>query len=231
MIELQNISKIYAGPDGEVRALDEVNLSVESGEFVVIRGASGSGKSTLLLTVGGLVRPTQGTIMVNGEDLYAMSGRERATFRAKNVGFVFQMFHLLPYLDVLENVLVPTIQGGRTSARKQATDVLERLQMSDRLHHRPAELSTGERQRVAIARALLNRPSLVLADEPTGNLDPDNAAEVLGYLTDFHKAGGTVLIVTHDESADQYAERIVLLHKGRVRLPDEESLKASPGAQ
>lgn len=227
MIELQNVSKIYAGQDGQVRALDDVSLSVEQGEFVVIRGPSGSGKSTLLLTIGGLVRPTRGNVVVAGKDLYAMSGRERANFRAENVGFVFQMFHLLPYLDVLENVLVPAIPGARRSAREEAVDILQRLQMSERLHHRPAQLSTGERQRVAIARALLNRPSLVLADEPTGNLDPDNATEVLGYLAEFHKAGGTVLLVTHEKSAEDHAERIMLLEKGRVRFPAGKPLEGS----
>ncbi len=225
MIELQNVSKTYLGRGGDVRALDDVNLSVARGEFVVIRGPSGSGKSTLLLTIGGLVRPTRGKVVVAGRDLYEMSGGERAAFRAENVGFVFQMFHLLPYLDVLENVLVPTIPGARRSAHKEATDILQRLQMTERLYHRPSQLSTGERQRVALARALLNRPSLVLADEPTGNLDPENGAEVLEHLSDFRKAGGTVLLVTHDESAEEYAGRVVLLHRGRIRLPEENRRK------
>jgi putative ABC transport system ATP-binding protein len=217
MIELQNVSRIYQKQDGEVRALDDVSLTVEQGEFVVIRGASGSGKSTLLLTVGGLVRPTKGKVLVEKKDLYAMNGRERAKLRADKVGFVFQMFHLLPYLNVLENVLLHAVPRANGGGRKEAMQVLERLNMSDRLHHRPGELSTGERQRVAIARALLNRPSLILADEPTGNLDPDNAAEVLGYLEDFHKEGGTVVLVTHESSADEYAGQVILLDKGRIR--------------
>jgi ABC-type lipoprotein export system ATPase subunit len=231
MIELRNVSKIYAGQDGEVRALDDVNLSVEQGEFVVIRGPSGSGKSTLLLTVGGLVRPTRGNVLLEGKDLYAMSGGERARFRAEKIGFVFQMFHLLPYLNVLENVLVPTIPGARISARTEAADILNRLQLPHRLHHRPAELSTGERQRVAVARALLNRPRVILADEPTGNLDPDNAAEVLGYLAEFHRNGGTVLLVTHERSADEWADRIVLLDRGGIRPHHENPGRASPGEQ
>ena len=179
---MQNVSKTYAGQDGEVRALDDVSLRVQRGEFVVIRGASGSGKSTLLLTVGGLVRPTKGKVFMENDDLYAMSGRERAKLRSDKVGFVFQMFHLLPYLNVLENVLLHAVPGANKGGRKEAMEVLKRLNMTDRLHHRPGELSTGERQRVAIARALLNRPSLILADEPTGNLVPDNAAVVMGYL-------------------------------------------------
>jgi len=226
MIKLQNVGKTYAGQDGEVHALDDVTLSVERGEFAASRGQSGSGKSTLLLTIGGLVRPTRGRVSVDGRDMYAMSSRERASFRAEKIGFVFQMFHLLPYLDVLENVLVPTIPGTSTSGRREAMELLQRLNMSDRVHHRPAQLSTGERQRVAIARALLSRPELILADEPTGNLDPDNAAQVLGYLADFHNGGGTVVLVTHEKSAHDYAERIVLLQRGRVSLPNEKSLKA-----
>ncbi|NQT83687.1 ABC transporter ATP-binding protein [bacterium] len=227
MIELQNVSKVYAGQDGEVRALDHVNLSIQRGEFVVIRGPSGSGKSTLLLTAGGLVRPTEGKVVVDGKDIYTLSSRERASFRGGNIGFVFQMFHLLPYLNVLENVLVPTISGARKSDRTEAAELLQRLKMSDRLHHRPSQLSTGQRQRVAIARALLNRPRVILADEPTGNLDPDNAAEVLDYLTEFHKAGGTVLLVTHEQYADEYAQRIVLLQNGKISFLREESLKPS----
>ncbi len=221
MIELETVSKVYRGRDGEVRALDEVNLSVERGEFVVVRGPSGSGKSTLLLTIGGLSRPSKGRVLVERKDLYAISGRERAAFRAKSIGFVFQMFHLLPYLSVLENVLVATIPGGRQGGRTEAIEILERLQMRDRLHHRPPELSTGERQRVAVARAFLNRPSIVLADEPTGNLDPENAAIILGYLSDFHKAGGTVVLVTHEKLADPLAQKVVLLSAGRITSPEE----------
>ena len=235
MIELRNVSRIYQGQDGEVRALDDVSLSVGQGEFVVIRGASGSGKSTLLLTVGGLVRPTTGKIFVENNDLYAMSGRERAKLRSEKVGFVFQMFHLLPYLNVLENVLLHAAPGPKEGTRREAIEVLKRLNLSERVHHRPGELSTGERQRVAIARALLNRPSLILADEPTGNLDPDNAAEVLGYLEDFHKQGGTVLLVTHESSADEYAGRVVLLDRGRAGSsgegpPESEARKDHPQA-
>jgi putative ABC transport system ATP-binding protein len=217
MIELENVNKIYRGQGKEVRALDDVTLSMEQGEFVVIRGPSGSGKSTLLLTIGGLVRPTRGRVVVDGKDFYAMSGSERAAFRAERVGFVFQMFHLVPYLNVLENVLVPSVAGCVSRSPGEAKGLLRRLQMSDRLRHRPAQLSTGERQRVAVARALLNRPSLILADEPTGNLDPDNAAQVLSYLAEFHKEGGTVLLVTHEKSADDYAQRVVLVDAGRVR--------------
>lgn len=218
MIRLENVGKVYRGKMGEVRALDEVSLSIERGEFVVVRGASGSGKSTLLLTIGGLIRPTRGKVLVNGKELYGLSWGEQARFRAEKIGFVFQMFHLLPYLNVLDNVLVPAMTGMGQDRRDRARDLLEKLQMSERAQHKPAQLSTGERQRVAIARALLNQPELILADEPTGNLDPDNAARVLGYLSDFHKEGGTVLLVTHERAAEEHAQRVVLLDAGRLTV-------------
>lgn len=218
MIRLENVSKVYRGKIREVRALDDVQLSVKRGEFVVVRGASGSGKSTLLLTIGGLIRPTRGSVLVNGKELYGLSRGERVRFRAEKIGFVFQMFHLLPYLNVLDNVLVPAMTGMGQDKRDRARGLLEKLQMSERAQHKPSQLSTGERQRVAIARALLNQPELILADEPTGNLDPDNAARVLGYLCDFHREGGTVLLVTHEERAKEYAQRVVLLDAGRLSV-------------
>ena len=214
MVQLKNVSKIYLDQAGEVRALDDVSLSVEKGEFVVAQGASGSGKSTLLLTVGGMVHPSKGQVVVDGKDVYAMSGRDRAKFRAENVGFVFQMFHLVPYLTVIENVLLPS--GGGTGARAEAEGLLERLGMSSRVRHKPAELSAGERQRAAIARALLNRPKMLLADEPTGNLDPENSAAVMGYLSEFHRDGGTVIVVSHESVAADFAQRVVQLKDGRV---------------
>ncbi|MFQ5808386.1 MAG: ABC transporter ATP-binding protein [Armatimonadota bacterium] len=216
MIELQNVSKVYQGADGEVRALDDVTLSVAKGEFTAVRGPSGCGKSTLLLTVGAMVRPTEGRVLLDGQDLYALSPSHRARLRADRIGFVFQMFHLVPYLNVLENVLVPALAGA-PGDRNEALELLERLQLSHRLHHRPAELSTGERQRCALARALLHRPEIILADEPTGNLDPDNAAQVLEYLAGFHRDGGTLLLVSHDPIANEYAQRVLRIEQGRVQ--------------
>jgi putative ABC transport system ATP-binding protein len=221
MIKLEDVSKVYRSRNGDVRALDRVNLGVERGEFVVIRGPSGSGKSTLLLTIGGLIRPTRGKVLLDGKDLYGMGSGMLAGFRAKKVGFVFQMFHLLPYLNVIENVLVPTTPGAKSGMQGRARELLEELQMSGRLHHRPSQLSTGERQRVAIARALLNKPSVILADEPTGNLDPDNAAHALGYLAEFHKEGGTVVLVTHEKSAEDFAEKTFVLDAGRLSVSRE----------
>jgi len=216
MIRLEQVSKVYSGPDGPVHALSEVNLEMEPGEFVVVRGPSGCGKSTLLTIVGGLGNPTSGRVRVAGEDLGDMSPAARARFRARHIGFVFQMFHLLPYLTVLENVLVAATPSTVPQARSRALELLDRFQMLDRQAHRPAELSTGECQRVAIARAMINRPSLILADEPTGNLDPDNAEIVLQLLAGFHREGGTVLLVTHQHVAAHYAQRTVLLRAGRI---------------
>ncbi len=215
MIALENVSKVYRTRDGDVRALDDVSLTVQAGEFVTVRGPSGCGKSSVLLTVAGMARPTSGKVILDGEDIYSLPPRRRAAVRAEKVGFVFQMFHLVPYLSVWENVLVPTLAGVRAE-RTAARDMVERLGLSDRLNHRPPELSTGERQRVALARALLTQPRLILADEPTGNLDPENAQQVMEYLAHFHAEGGTVLLVTHHQLADQYAQKTVRLDRGRV---------------
>ena len=216
MNRLENVSKIYRKQNDDIRALDDIEISVKEGEFLCVRGPSGCGKSTLLLTMGGMVRPTEGKVLVDGTDVYAISGHERAVFRARNIGFVFQMFHLIPYLSVVENVLVPALAVRRKPDRKEAEGLLERFNMTGRLRHRPAELSTGERQRVAMARALLNKPKLILADEPTGNLDPNNAGEVMDYLAEFHSNGGTVVVVTHEEFAEKHAQRVVHLRDGKI---------------
>lgn len=216
MIELEQVSKVYAGRRGPVRALDEVSVSVREGEFMAVQGPSGSGKSTLLLAIAGMIRPTAGTVRVRGEDVYALSGQERAAFRARNVGFVFQMFHLVPYLGVLDNVLLPTRLVPDRDARARALELLERFGMADRLEHRPGELSTGERQRTAIARALVNRPWLLLADEPTGNLDPETGAQIMQHMRRFHEEGGTVLVVSHEPWVAEHAGRTVRVREGRI---------------
>jgi len=216
LIQLTTVTKTYRGRRGTVTALDRVDIAVDEGEFLTIKGPSGSGKSTLLLTVGGMIRPSEGRVVVGDADLYSLSSQGRARFRAQSIGFVFQMFHLVPYLSVLENVLLPTRLLSRSSARDEATALLTRFGMADRLTHRPGELSTGERQRTAMARALVNKPRLLLADEPTGNLDPENAARVFGYLTEFHRAGGTVIVVSHDPACEQYATRTIHLRGGAL---------------
>ena len=219
MIRLEEVSKVYQTATGEVRALDNVGLRVDDGEFVAVRGPSGCGKSTLLALVGGMDSPTSGRVIVADQDLTTLSAAKRARFRAERVGFVFQMFHLLPYLNVLDNVLVAAPGGQSDQARIRALDLLDRFQLEPRLSHRPSELSIGERQRVAVARAMLNQPQLILADEPTGNLDPENAEVVLRLLADFQRSGGAVLLVTHEDSAAAFAGRTILLRDGKLEPP------------
>lgn len=229
MLAFENVTTLHRTARGEVRSLDQVNLEVRAGEFVVLRGPSGCGKTTLLLTAGGMLRPTAGRVRFEGRDLYALSQSERNRLRAGTIGFVFQMFHLLPYLDVRENLLLAAASppGGASSLRERAGELLGKLGLKPREHHRPAALSAGERQRTAIARALLNRPKLILADEPTGNLDPENAAEVLRLLKDFHTTGGTLLLVTHGAAAEAYADRVLALRAGAVALNGNSSAAGS----
>jgi len=216
MIQLEDVTKVYPTGQGPVHALSGVSLNVEAGEFVAVRGPSGCGKSTLLCVVGALGAPSAGRVSVAGEDLVGMSSANRARFRAERVGFVFQMFHLLPYLNVLENVLAAAPAGREVAARARAEELLEDFQLGHRLRHRPGQLSTGECQRVAVARAIVNRPELILADEPTGNLDPESSRGVMDLLSGFHREGGTVLLVTHQQLAAEYAQRTILLRAGSV---------------
>jgi ABC-type lipoprotein export system ATPase subunit len=216
VIQLENVSKVYKTNNGTVRALDDVTLTVEQGQYVAVSGPSGCGKSTLLTIVGTLGTPSSGKVTVAGSNVSAMSPSARARFRASHIGFVFQTFHLLPYLTVVENVMAAVVADQAAGARQRAGEILEKFQMGHRLGHRPGQLSTGECQRVAIARAMINRPKLILADEPTGNLDPANAKEVLDLLGMFHQDGGTILLVTHEEEAASRAGRTILLEQGRV---------------
>jgi len=217
MIGLENVTKCYSTIDGEVRALDGVSLDVAVGEFVAVRGPSGCGKSTLLNLIGGLALPTAGRVVVDGRDISSLSAADRAHFRAAKVGFVFQMFHLLPYLNVGQNVLVArNTDLAAGDAEDRAKRLLDRFGLSARLTHRPGQLSAGERQRVAMARALVNEPSLLLADEPTGNLDPENGAEILRCLGELAAEGLTILMVTHEESAAACAGRTIRLRHGKL---------------
>ena len=216
MLEVKDITKTYRGPNGPVHALDGVSIHVKRGEFVGVQGPSGCGKTTLLLAAGGLLAGDGGEVRIDGEDPYALGPDARARFRAGKVGFVFQQFHLVPYLSVLDNILSPTLALQSADARQRAMQLIEHFGLADRMHHTPGELSTGERQRTALARALLNGPGLLLADEPTGNLDGDSARAVLAYLAEFAASGGAVLLVTHDERAAGYAHRTVHMKQGRV---------------
>lgn len=209
MLEIRNLTRTYRGPAGPVNVLDSLSLDVAAGEFVAVQGRSGCGKTTLLLAAGGLLHPDAGRVLVAGQDLYQLSEEARARYRAQRIGFVFQQFHLVPYLSVLDNVLAPTLALQSAGARHRAEELLGTFGLTPRAHHVPAQLSTGERQRAALARAFLNRPQLLLADEPTGNLDRENADVVLGHLANFARAGGAVLLVTHDPEAARRAHRIV----------------------
>ncbi len=216
MLNIENLSKFFYGPKGVVRALDNVSLIVEAGEFTAVQGPSGSGKTTLLLSVGGLLAPTGGNILIDNQNPYLMSSDKRAVFRASFIGFVFQQFHLVPYLNVLDNVLVPSLALPHPKAKEHAEEIIERFNLKERIYHIPAELSTGERQRTAVARALLNKPRLLLADEPVGNLDSGNAEIVLGYLKEFARSGGAVLMVTHSDNVTKYAQKTILLKQGKL---------------
>lgn len=230
MIRLENVEKVYRRPDGStVQALAGIDLVVEAGQFVVVRGPSGCGKTTLLNIIGTLARPTAGRVVVAGADVGHMTPAQRAAFRAKHIGFVFQTFHLLPYLDVLGNVMLAALPGQEAAARQRAEQLLADFHLSGRIHHHPPDLSTGECQRVAMARALLNQPQVLLADEPTGNLDVQNAMEVLELLADFRRQGGTIVLVTHQEQADKYAHRILLLRDGRWESPDSPGIMLAKG--
>jgi len=226
MVRLEKVAKTYHTGRGLCTALADVTLSIEKGWFVVICGPSGSGKTTLLMTIAAMLKPSSGIVSIEGQNLYAQTARARARFRAQNIGFVFQEFALVPYLNVVENVLLAggtCLRRGRLAVAGTATDhayeLIDKLGLADRIYHKPSQLSVGEKQRTAIARALLNRPKIILADEPTGNLDPDNAAAVLGYIDDFHRQGGTVILATHGPAAKDFADRVVSLRDGRIQSP------------
>jgi len=216
LIHVEHLTKAYPGRNGGVKAIDGVSLDVDGGDFVAVRGPSGCGKTTLLLTLGGLLQPTDGVVEVDGTAPYRLRPEARARFRATHVGFVFQQFHLVPSLSVAENVLAPALAAPGPDARDRADELIDRFGLAHRADHRPSELSTGERQRTALARALLNRPKVLLADEPTGNLDPDNADVVLGHLEVFAAAGGAVVLVTHEDHAADRAGRVLHMRAGRL---------------
>ncbi|MGI9429576.1 MAG: ABC transporter ATP-binding protein [Bythopirellula sp.] len=217
IVQLDSVTKTHPAPSGTITALSNVSLEVNQGQFVCIQGHSGSGKSTLLLTVGGMQRPTQGDVVVAGENIYRMSSGPQTRFRADHIGFVFQLFHLLPYLNLLDNVILGGNQSMSTSSKRaRASELVEKFGLTNRCQQKPATLSAGERQRVALARALMSEPTIILADEPTGNLDPENSGAVLGSLSEYCQQGGTVLLVTHGDEARQYADRRFVLTQGEL---------------
>ena len=206
-ISIEGIKKAFAGNV----VLENLSLHIPDGAFYTLLGPSGCGKTTLLLMAGALLRPDAGTVTVCNADPYAMPSEARARFRAGHVGFVFQQFHLVPYLSVFDNVLAASLALSANDAPQRAAQLVERFGLHDRAHHVPAQLSTGERQRTAMARALLNRPRLLLADEPTGNLDAASGKMVLDAMAEFAAAGGAVLLVTHDDRAAAYAQRVIAM--------------------
>jgi ABC-type lipoprotein export system ATPase subunit len=227
VIELEQIQKRYVRAGGDtIHALAGVSLKIERGEFVAITGASGSGKSTLMNVLGLLDEPSEGAYRFDGQDVSRLTAAERARFRNKKVGFVFQAFHLLGRTTALENVELPLVYSDRSSIDGLGERALEAVGLADRMSHTPGELSGGQQQRVAIARALVNEPDLILADEPTGNLDADSAREVLSVLQRLNAAGRTVVLVTHDPAVAAWARRIVRLEAGRV-VADAPSVPAN----
>ena len=218
LIQTNDLWKTYQMGTEEVHALRGVSIGIERGEYVAIMGPSGSGKSTLMNLIGCLDTPTKGTYMLNGKQAGLMNDDELARIRNEEIGFVFQTFNLLPRATALHNVELPLIYAGITSKvrKERATQALEKVELGNRMHHKPNELSGGQRQRVAIARALVNNPSILLADEPTGNLDSKTGVEIMGVFQRLHEAGNTIILVTHEPDVAAYAQRAIHIRDGQV---------------
>lgn len=218
MFELESVTKTYRGRREPVHALHEISLNIDRGGFLTVTGPSGSGKSTLLLTIGGLIQPTAGRVVFHGTDLYSLPASGLASYRNRKIGFVLQSFNLIPYLSACENVMVPMSLGNGANGNheERARALLDRLGLADRMDHLPRELSVGQQQRVAIARALATDPEVILADEPTGNLDTRRGQEVLALFQELNRDGITIVLVTHEEQLAQHAGRIVRLMDGRL---------------
>jgi putative ABC transport system ATP-binding protein len=218
LIELRGVTKTYKVGTHEVKALNSIDLVIQKGEYVALMGPSGSGKSTLMNSIGCLDTPTSGTYILNNHDVGDMSDNKLADIRNNEIGFIFQSFNLLPRMTALENVALPLVYAGIKSKERsiRAEEALVKVGLEDRIDHRPNELSGGQRQRVAVARALVNNPSLLLADEPTGNLDSTTSDEIMVLFDKIHEMGNTIIVVTHEEEIAQHARRIVRLKDGQV---------------
>lgn len=229
MFVLENVVKRYSLRGREVIGFSTDRLEVQTGSYQAVVGPSGSGKTTLLSLLGGMLSPDEGQVLLNGDSLYGLSVQERAARRRELIGFVFQTFNLIPYLTAQENVQLPLYLAGLSAAEQEerAVELLTSVGLAERLDHKPSEMSVGQQQRVALARTLANRPAIILADEPTGNLDPDSRAMVLDYFDTFHREGGTLIVVTHDMAAAERAERRWLLRDGRVEPAENLRLRLS----
>ncbi len=218
MLKMEEVSKSYRHRGQVVKALDGATVQIVEGEFVSVVGPSGSGKSTLLLMLGGMLSPSSGRVLLKDVSIYDLTSDGRARLRKVNIGFVFQTFNLVPYLTAQENVQVPMYLAGADEKTQEetATALLQRVGLGDRLDHKPTELSVGQQQRVALARMLANDPAVILADEPTGNLDPETADQIIGFLEEFNQEGRTIVMVTHDPRAAARARRTLRLAEGRI---------------
>ena len=217
ILRVENLTKIYGSGDNAVRALDGVSFSVEKGEFVAIIGPSGSGKSTLLHILGGVDKPTGGKVYVNGQNVYAQNDEQLAVFRRRQVGLVYQFYNLIPVLNVVENMTLPVLMDGRKVDSAHLKELLKTLRLDGRENHLPNQLSGGQQQRVSIGRALMNSPSVVLADEPTGNLDSKNSREIISLLKTSNKIyNQTLVVITHDENIALQANRIIAIEDGKI---------------
>ena len=215
-IELSDISKVYRNGDEDTAALRHVSLTVQPGEFVAIMGPSGSGKSTMMHIIGLLDRPTSGTYLLDGQDVSRLGGRRQAVIRNQKIGFVFQQFNLLPRTSVLDNVLLPTIYGQIKQPLAKAKQMIDRLGLKDRINHKSNQLSGGQIQRVAIARALVMDPQIILADEPTGNLDSARSIEIMQLFQEINRAGATIILITHEPDIAKFASRVVHIKDGQI---------------
>lgn len=217
ILKIQGLKKVYGKVDNKVEALKGVDLVVNKGEFVAIVGASGSGKSTLLHLLGGLDRPTEGKVIIDGEDIYQYKDERLAIFRRRKIGFIFQFFNLIPVLDVEENIALPTLLDNEKVDKEYLNEIIKLLGLEERKHHLPSELSGGQQQRVSIGRALLNKPSIILADEPTGNLDSKTSKEVIELLRfSAKKYNQTLILITHDVNIASSSDRIVTIMDGAI---------------
>lgn len=217
ILKVEHLTKIYGSGDSEVRAVDDVSFSVEKGEFLAIIGPSGSGKSTLFHILGGVDRPTSGKVYMNGQDVYAQNEDQLAIFRRREVGLIYQFYNLIPVFDVVENMTLPVLMDGRSVNRERLEELLGTLGLTDRRKNLPNQLSGGQQQRVSIGRALMNAPAVVLADEPTGNLDSKNSQEIVELLRmSNRKYGQTLIVITHDENIALQADRVIAVEDGKI---------------